>query len=488
MLELCSSSYQHRKMIFVRDKWRRLALTGMVCASSMSTPAQAQAPLFVPEIGVMSATGNVATRPKDAGAAWSVIKPPAQGATPAPASAIQHLQPGSTLATGAGSHAVVILQAAGRALLGPETQVRLPTEGEGKGSLELLKGKLFLEISPAEVKKRVEKPFRLKTPAALLAVKGTRFFAVVEGAEENVGVHHGAVSAQTGEQGAPTDLTAGNGITLAGGRMGPARALTAEEAAHARYYGLMLQTAGNTLNMRFVPVPGTQVLFCIHETRRQDYAVYAATARGVSDFWEKQTSSPKVAQDPQATSRPDEHPVQAVSWEEAKKFCEWLSQTEGRAYRLPTDREWSLAAGLGDLEKGGAAASPESLDGKIKNVFPWEGGWPPKPRSGNYRDKAYRGFNPYDTDFLGVDDGWPETAPVMSYLPNKLGLHDLGGNVSEWCEDLYAPGKPERVLRGGCWLDFEREALLSAKRYPFLPTTQKRTCFGFRVVVDLAAP
>jgi formylglycine-generating enzyme required for sulfatase activity len=46
----------------------------------------------------------------------------------------------------------------------------------------------------------------------------------------------------------------------------------------------------------------------------------------------------------------EDHPVIMVSWEETQAFCVWLSTTEGRKYRLPTDNEWSFAVGIGRSE------------------------------------------------------------------------------------------------------------------------------------------
>lgn len=450
--------------------------------------AQAQSPslFMVDEIKVVSTSGSVATR-SAAGTTTPVTVNPQNTAAGSPLPA---LKPGTALATGPGGNAILSIPSVGKIVAGPETQLRVPEGAGTQGSLELIKGRLFLDVDAAALKKRGESTFRLKTPAALLAVKGTRFFAIAEGGNEVAGVHQGVVALQAAAAAAATavDIQAGNAISLTGGQPGPVRPMTTEEANLAKFYLYAVQTTGNSLDMRFAAVPGTPVLLCIHETRRKDYAAFAANERGLSNFWESLTTSTKVAQDPAAMTRIEDHPVQSISWEEAQKFCTWLGKKEGRVYRLPTDREWSLAAGLGDLEKADPAATPEALDGKVKNVFPWEHPWPPKSTSGNYRDKSYRAFNPTDADYLNTNDSFPETSPVMSYLPNKLGFYDLGGNVSEWCEDLYSPGKPERVIRGGCWLDSAREALLSSERYPFLPTTQKNTCFGFRVVLDPTAP
>jgi hypothetical protein len=126
----------------------------------------------------------------------------------------------------------------------------------------------------------------------------------------------------------------------------------------------------NTLGMKFVPVPGTNVLFCIHDTRNGDYRIYAEANSGVDDSWKDVGKYKRVV----PVSSGEDHPVVCVSWEDAKAFCAWLSKKEGRTYRLPTDHEWSAAVGIGDQED--PAATPASKSQKIKDVYPWGRDWP----------------------------------------------------------------------------------------------------------------
>lgn len=448
-----------------------------------ATNVSAQTTLVLEEVRIVSTTGSVAAKSADGKTSPVAIS---KSATAGAVAEVRQ-NAGGTLATGAGSNAVIRVPDLGKVIMGPETQMRLPQAGEASSSLELLKGRLFLEIDPAAAKKRGAATFRLKTPAALLAVKGTRFFAISEGGTDTVGVHQGLVTASSDANAQGLEVTAGNAVNLAPGQAFVTRPLNATEAGYQKLYEFMLQAGGNSLDMRFVPVPGINVMFCIHETRRKDYEVFAAEARGLSTFWRRDFTETKLKQDAQMMSRLADHPVQSVAWDEAKQFCEWLSKKEGRTYRLPTDREWSMAVGLGSLEKIDAASTPESLDGKVGNIYPWEGGWPPKRTGGNYADKSSAKLSSGLQGSLPMDDGYPETAPVMSYLPNRLGLFDMGGNVSEWCEDWYNASQKERVLRGACWLDFERNALLASERYPYIPDSRKDTCFGFRVVLEMAS-
>jgi len=220
----------------------------------------------------------------------------------------------------------------------------------------------------------------------------------------------------------------------------------------------------NTLGMPFVPVSGTDVQFSIWETRVKDYAAYAAASSGVDGEWNSVSFT-------QANT----HPVVNVSWEDANAFCAWLTQKERAAgkitanqrYRLPTDAEWSVAVGLG-RETG---TTPEAKDGGIKDVYPWGNTWPPPKGAGNYNKS------------LKVDK-FEHTAPAGSFAVNKLGLHDMGGNVWEWCEDWYDPEEKEyRVLRGASWRNGDPDALLSSVRYYYTPDYRYLSGVGFRCVL-----
>ena len=144
----------------------------------------------------------------------------------------------------------------------------------------------------------------------------------------------------------------------------------------------------------------------------------------------------------------DTHPVVNVSWEDANAFCEWLTKKEMAEGENQGGAEVSIADGCG-VERGGGLGqgkgnTPVEKDEGIKDVYPWGKEWPPPKGAGNYR---------YAKNNLKVDN-FEYTSPVGSFAANKLGLHDMGGNVWEWCEDWYDPtAKTYRVLRGASWLD-----------------------------------
>jgi len=233
----------------------------------------------------------------------------------------------------------------------------------------------------------------------------------------------------------------------------------------------------NSLGMKFVPVPGTHILMCAHETRRVDYAVYASTHAEADVSWK----DVKLAS--ASASAGENHPVVNVSWDDAKAFCAWLSQKEGLRYRLPTDREWSVAVGIGGQEPE-SGASPEKLSGKLGGVYPWGKQWPPIKSAGNYADAACKKQIPAEKAIEGYEDGFSITAPVMSFPPNNLGIYDLGGNVWEWCEDWFNADKKDHVLRGASWGSSAPNALLSSFRGN-QPSTRRWRCDGFRCVVEV---
>jgi len=203
----------------------------------------------------------------------------------------------------------------------------------------------------------------------------------------------------------------------------------------------------NSMGMKFVRVPGATILISIWETRVQDFKSFRSSTNGEQN-----------------------HPVVNVSWEDAKAFCEWLSQKEGKLYRLPTDHEWSLAAGIGGREI--ATASPSEKNAKIEGVYPWGTQWPPPQGAGNFASG-----NDYSDAHLG-------TAPVGSYHMNGFGGFDLSGNVWEWCEDWYDGDHKFRVLRGGSWCNRSEVVLQSSSRLYVTPTYRHDTV-GFRVALEV---
>jgi formylglycine-generating enzyme required for sulfatase activity len=153
------------------------------------------------------------------------------------------------------------------------------------------------------------------------------------------------------------------------------------------------------------------------------------------------------------------HPVLHVSWNDAEAYCEWLSRTTGKSYKLPTEAEWEYAAGGGSTgrTKWAGTDSESSL-----GSYAW----------------YYANSN-------------SQTHPVGTKSPNGLGLYDMSGNVWEWCSDWYKgyPGSSgvsdytgsSRVSRGGSW-NFNSGYCRVANRYYFTPFS-RYNYLGFRVVL-----
>lgn len=232
----------------------------------------------------------------------------------------------------------------------------------------------------------------------------------------------------------------------------------------------------NSLGLRFVPVPGTKVLFSIWDTRVQDYSKFVEESGhnsmylGTKDVGGAMYSVDKTVprgmsrqgaswKDPGFAQGPT-HPVVGVSWDDAKAFCKWLTRKERDAgkiaadqeYRLPTDEEWSIAVG--------------------SSKYPWGDEVPPPQGGGNYAGSEAKDEQ-WPANWRTVEgyrDDYPRTSPVGSFLANQYGLYDMGGNVQQMLEDYYNGSmnseeivakhpyyKPDngprayRVLRGGSW-------------------------------------
>ncbi len=252
----------------------------------------------------------------------------------------------------------------------------------------------------------------------------------------------------------------------------------------------------NILGMKFVPVPGTNALFCIHETRVSDFAAFVSDT-GYEDSkggwaWELQASGWKqgagVSWRAPGFAQTGAHPVTCVNETDASAFCQWLSRKEGRTYRLPKDREWSIAAGIDAQED--RLSEPAVLDGQVHDVYPWGSGYPPKSIVANLSGEETRSSGPGRMGWIhSYNDGYSATAPVMSFPPNSLGLYDMAGNVWELCDDWLDGKHDQKLMRGGAWTSGDEKSLRSSTRGPIGRGQGRRfSDRGFRCVIDLGPP
>ena len=147
----------------------------------------------------------------------------------------------------------------------------------------------------------------------------------------------------------------------------------------------------------------------------------------------------------------EQQPVVNISWDDAARYCNWLSKKQGlpasyieekgkmravqpmtTGYRLPTEAEWAWVA--------------RRHQQPSEQRYPWTGSYPPEKVSGNYADARI-------ADTLAdvvpdYDDGHRGTAAVGSFAVEPGGFYDLGGNVAEWIHDYYAiyPGESTQLV------------------------------------------
>ena len=292
----------------------------------------------------------------------------------------------------------------------------------------------------------------------------------------------------------------------------------------------------NSLGIPFRPIPPeVNILAAAWETRVVDYAEFA-----------RETNTPVRLKDDNKDGKDDleqgpNHPVVNITRAEARDFCKWLTSRErekkfldsSMEYRLPSDAEWSLAAGSGPGNEN--QRTPAQRHMTVSGIYPWRPAYQfPPPRAGpaskgdkskpqkaaaNLGDltalkKGVLGdLKPWQNEALvslpykdlesggevgrgpGYDDGVVFTSPVGQFAPVGTGLFDLSGNVWEFVEEDYGVGKDSNrnqelrafaVVRGGGWNTLASEAEKLATQYrKEIPPDTADIFYGFRVMVAL---
>ncbi len=191
-----------------------------------------------------------------------------------------------------------------------------------------------------------------------------------------------------------------------------------------------------------------EFLLAARQVTNADFAHFLrATGSAVPPFW----NQPEF-------SHPQQ-PVVGVSWFEAVRYCEWLSESTGKSYRLPSEAEWERAA------RGGREGA----------LYPW----------GDSAPQSLPGY-------AGRWQSGPE--PVGNSDPNGFGLFNMCDNVHEWCSDWYDaayygispernPRGPEsgqrRASRGGSWRHHIKISRCAARSS--IPPEFQYADYGFRV-------
>jgi hypothetical protein len=229
----------------------------------------------------------------------------------------------------------------------------------------------------------------------------------------------------------------------------------------------------NSFGQAFVRIPGTAVLFAVTETSLRDYA-RLETNRAAIKRLRLQT---------------DDHPVVNLRWRDATNYAWKLTVMERQAgvlgpqdhYRLPSDHEWSLAAGV-STNSPALEVHEQRGNPLAKKADRWWSLKQPPPPDGNF------GGEEFESDRLlklqphlpGFRDEFITTAPINSLGTNALGLHHMPGNVSEWCQDQDREGK--HWARGAAW-DTADSAKLAKLQLWTKAAGEVSGSIGFRLVL-----
>ena len=244
----------------------------------------------------------------------------------------------------------------------------------------------------------------------------------------------------------------------------------------ARYF---IEDLGNGVNLEMAAIPGGTFMMGSpeNESKRRDSENPQHQVTVPSFFMGKypvtQAQYQAIMGNNPSRFKGENRPVQRVSWNNAVKFCELLSQRTGKNYTLPSEAQWEYACRAGTTTPFyfGESITPDLVN--YHGNFPYA-----SAPQGEYRE---------------------QTTDVGSFPPNAFGLYDMHGNVWEWCFDDWvdsynnAPtdgsavtsSSTSNVLRGGSWLDYPGDCR-SACRYKYYLFNLNHYDVGFRVVCGAA--
>lgn len=211
--------------------------------------------------------------------------------------------------------------------------------------------------------------------------------------------------------------------------------------------------------------------------------IYPDVLSWVTDF--ANAKNEQYAKNYFTTTTFDKFPVVGVSWEQADAYCAWRTdqykslnrgQTDGfEGYRLPTEAEWVFAA----------------KNGRSELMYPW------------YSDSPKTMDGLANSNYRASSDLKDLIAPVATFLPNRFGLYDMAGNVSEWTNTTYTQSvdlmsdeiNPDysyravlsdpdilkrKIVKGGSWKDTDESLRANARSVEY--QNKGRSYIGFRCV------